>query len=132
MRPRRPSKSGERTRYAGNTFNEYWAVGVEGYVGNGGRDRADLMEIDPTLYELISRLIPEDRYLPVRANVANRTREEMNRLVQTRNPEWWPCDQERERERLAARGRRRRTCWRWPWRRRGGQAALPTCTPASR
>ncbi|HEY9479327.1 MAG TPA: hypothetical protein VIP79_04530, partial [Gemmatimonadaceae bacterium] len=50
--------------YSGNTFNEYWAGGVEWYVGNGGRERAGLKTEDPRLYELISRLIPEDRYLP--------------------------------------------------------------------
>ena len=47
--------------YAGNTFNEYWAGGVEWYVGNGGRDRAGLKAVDPTLYELVSRLIPENK-----------------------------------------------------------------------
>jgi hypothetical protein len=99
----RPSLSTARG-YAGNTFNEYWAVGVEWYVGNGGRDRAALKAEDPRLYELITRLIPEDKFLPVRANVANRTREEMARLVQEQNPEWWQREQQREAERLAARG----------------------------
>jgi hypothetical protein len=33
--------------YAGNTFNEYWATGVEWYIGNGGRDRAALKAADP-------------------------------------------------------------------------------------
>ena len=84
--------------YAGNTFNEYWAVGVEWYVGNGGRDRASLKAEDPTLYELITRLIPENKFLPARANVAARTREEMGRLVQEANPDWW----DREQKRLAA------------------------------
>jgi len=90
--------------YAGNTFNEYWATGVEWYVGNGGRDRAALKAADPTLYELVTRLIPEDKLLPQRANVANRTRDEMARHVQLNNPEWWQREQEREAARLAARG----------------------------
>ncbi len=83
--------------YAGNTFNEYWAGGVEWYVGNGGRDRAGLKAEDSTLYALVSRLIPEDKFLPGRANVANRTRADMERVVSERNPEWW----EREQRRLA-------------------------------
>jgi hypothetical protein len=89
--------------YSGNTFNEYWAGGVEWYVGNGGRDRAGLKAVDPTLYELVSRLIPEDKYLPVRANVANRTPAELAAYVQERNPEWWQREQERQKERAAAR-----------------------------
>ena len=89
--------------YAGNTFNEYWATGVEWYVGNGGRDRKDLLAEDPTLYELVSRLIPPNKYLPVRANVANRTRAEMASYVRDRNPEWWQREQEREQSRAAAR-----------------------------
>src|SRR5439155_9609730 len=60
--------------YAGNTFNEYWAGGVEWYVGNGGRERAGLKTADSTLYDVVSRLIPENKFLPVRANVANRAR----------------------------------------------------------
>lgn len=82
--------------YAGNTFNEYWAGGVEWYIGNGGRDRAGLKVVDPALYELVSRLMPENKYLPVRANVANRTREEMERYVRERNPEWWEREQRRQ------------------------------------
>lgn len=89
--------------YAGNTFNEYWAGGVEWYVGNGGRDRAGLKAEDPTLYGLVSRLIPENRYLPVRANVANRTREELERYVRERNPEWWVREQQRQEAAAAAR-----------------------------
>ena len=89
--------------YAGNTFNEYWATGVEWYVGNGGRDRKDLLAEDPTLYELVSRLIPPNKYLPVRANVANRTRADMASYVRDRNPEWWQREQEREQRRAAAR-----------------------------
>ena len=82
--------------YSGNTFNEYWAGGVEWYMGNGGRDRAGLKAEDPRLYELVSRLMPENRVLPVRANVANRTRDEMERLVRERNPEWWEREQARQ------------------------------------
>jgi hypothetical protein len=84
--------------YAGNTFNEYWATGVEWYVGNGGKERAGLKAEDPQLYELITRLIPEDKYLPVRANVANRTREEMESYVREHSPEWWARDQQRQAE----------------------------------
>ncbi|MBV9879949.1 MAG: hypothetical protein JO180_05600 [Gemmatirosa sp.] len=82
--------------YSGNTFNEYWAGGVEWYVGNGGRDRAGLKAEDPTLYELVSRLIPESKLLPVRANVANRTRDEMEQWVREHNPEWWAREQQRQ------------------------------------
>lgn len=89
--------------YAGNTFNEYWAVGVEWYIGNGGRDRAGLKAEDPTLYELVSRLIPEHKFVPVRANVANRTRDDMERHVRDHNPEWWEREQLREQQRAAAR-----------------------------
>lgn len=89
--------------YAGNTFNEYWASGVEWYVGNGGRERAALKTADPTLYALVARLIPEGRFLPVRANVANRTRQEMAEYVQQRNPEWWQREQERQQAVAAAR-----------------------------
>jgi hypothetical protein len=84
--------------YSGNTFNEYWAGGVEWYVGNGGRDRAGLKVEDSTLYELVSRLIPENKFIPVRANVANRTREEMERYVHDHNPEWWEREQARQAE----------------------------------
>lgn len=84
--------------YAGNTFNEYWAGGVEWYVGNGGRDRAGLKAEDPALYEVVRRLIPENRVLPVRANVANRTRDELERYVRERNPEWWEREQTRQAE----------------------------------
>lgn len=110
--------------YAGNTFNEYWAVGVEWYIGNGGRERAALKEADPRLYELVSRLIPEDRHVPVRANVAKRTREEMAEYVRQRNPEWWQREQDREREREAA----RRAEGRGGAARTGGAGAAP-CTP---
>lgn len=82
--------------YSGNTFNEYWAGGVEWYVGNGGRDRNDLKAVDPTLYELVSRLIPENKFLPARANVANHTREAMDRMVREQNPEWWSREQQRQ------------------------------------
>ena len=89
--------------YSGNTFNEYWAGGVEWYVGNGGRDRKGLQTEDPTLYELITRLIPENRYLPVRANVANRTRADMDAYVREHNPDWWQREQARMQQRAAAR-----------------------------
>jgi hypothetical protein len=82
--------------YSGNTFNEYWAGGVEWYVGNGGRDRAGLKAEDPRLYELVSRLIPENKALPVRANVANRTREDLERYVREHNPEWWAREEARQ------------------------------------
>ena len=88
--------------YAGNTFNEYWAGGVEWYVGNGGRDRAGLKAEDPALYELVSRLIPENKGVPVRANVAKGTREEMERYVRERNPEWWEREQRRQAEAAVA------------------------------
>jgi hypothetical protein len=113
--------------YSGNTFNEYWATGVEWYIGNGGRERADLKAEDPVLYELISRLIPEDRHLPLRANVAAQSRETMEQTVQQRNPEWWQREQQRQAEMRAARGGGAG---------RGGRAggAVPaqTCTPTVR
>ncbi|HZD03488.1 MAG TPA: hypothetical protein VE173_01180, partial [Longimicrobiales bacterium] len=105
--------------YAGNTFNEYWASGVEWYVGNGGRDRAALAEEDPLLYELVSRLIPEGSHLPPRANVAARSREEMNELVRSRNPEWWGRDQARMQARQEGRGGRAG----------GGRSRTPECVP---
>ena len=116
--------------YSGNTFNEYWAGGVEWYVGNGGRERAGLKSEDPTLYELISRLIPENRYLPVRANVANRTRAQMDSLVHARNPEWWVREQRRQAEeakRDSTRGRDARA----GAARRGRRDAPPPCVPQS-
>jgi hypothetical protein len=85
--------------YSGNTFNEYWAGGVEWYVGNGGRDRAGLKAEDPTLYELVSRLIPESKHVPATANVANRTRDQMEQLVREQNPDWWSREQPREAQR---------------------------------
>ena len=114
--------------YAGNTFNEYWAVGVEWYVGNGGRDRTALKATDPTLYQLISRLIPEDKTMPVQANVAKRTRDEMARLVQEWNPQWWQREQKRvaaEQARSAGRGGRGGTAG-------GAAAGPPPCVPTSR
>ena len=115
--------------YSGNTFNEYWAGGVEWYVGNGGRDRAALKAEDPTLYELITRLIPENKYLPARANVAGRTREEMGRLVQQANPDWWGREQKRLAAERAGRGGRAGGGGGGAG---GGGAALPPenrCTP---
>ena len=82
--------------YSGNTFNEYWAGGVEWYVGNGGRDRAGLKATDSTLYELVSRLIPESKRVPVTANVANRTRDQMESYTRDHNPEWWAREQQRQ------------------------------------
>jgi hypothetical protein len=112
--------------YAGNTFNEYWATGVEWYVGNGGRDRSELKAIDPSLYELVSRLIPENKLVPGRANVAARPRAEMDRAVREQNAEWWDREQKRIADstaRMAARGDSGR---------RGGArnpAAAPPCVP---
>jgi hypothetical protein len=114
--------------YSGNTFNEYWAGGVEWYVGNGGRDRAGLKQVDPTLYQLVSRLIPENKMVPVRANVANRTRDDMERYVREHNPEWWAREQQRQAE-MAARAAGRDTT-----RRAGpppGANATPTCVPTA-
>jgi hypothetical protein len=105
--------------YAGNTFNEYWAIGLEWYIGNGGRDRAALEDEDPRLYELIARLIPEHKTLPVLANVAARSRQEMEELVRERNPEWWQREQERRQAVAAARSRTRS----------GGGAAPAPCVP---
>ena len=112
--------------YSGNTFNEYWAGGVEWYVGNGGRDRAGLKQVDPRLYDVVSRLIPENKVVPVRANVANRTRDEMERYVREQNPEWWTREQQRQAEanRLAA---QRDTTRRGP----PAAAAAPTCVPTT-
>jgi hypothetical protein len=112
--------------YSGNTFNEYWAGGVEWYVGNGGRDRAGLKREDPTLYSLVSRLIPENKLVPVRANVADRTREEMDRYVRDRNPEWWQREQQRMADSAARRAARGDSA-----RRVAAQAAAatPPCVP---
>jgi hypothetical protein len=109
--------------YAGNTFNEYWATGVEWYVGNGGRERPGLKEADPTLYELVSRLIPENKMVPVTANVANRTREAMDRYVQDHNPDWWTREQGRQADNAARRTARADTT------RRAPPAAAPPCVP---
>jgi hypothetical protein len=110
--------------YSGNTFNEYWATGVEWYIGNGGRDRADLNAEDPVLYELISRLIPEDRQVPLRANVAAQSRQTMEQTVQQRNPEWWQREQQRQAEARAARGGGADRGGR-----QGGGPPAQTCTP---
>lgn len=108
--------------YAGNTFNEYWATGVEWYVGNGGKDRAELKATDPTLYELVSRLIPENKIVPATANVAHRTREEMDAYVRDHNPEWWARHQRADStaRRPAARGGNAQ---------RAGAQAPPPCVP---
>src|SRR5262245_53166553 len=115
--------------YPGNTFNEYWAGGVEWYIGNGGRERAGLKAEDSTLYEVVRRLIPENKYLPVRANVANQTREEMERRVREQNPTWWEREQQRQADSVRAAAARRDTT------RRGGPpaaAANPPCVPQAR
>jgi hypothetical protein len=112
--------------YSGNTFNEYWAGGVEWYVGNQGRDRAGLKAEDPKLYELVSRLIPESKYLPVRANVANRTRDEMERYVREHNPEWWAREQQRQAAAVATAATRPDSA-----RRAGAPAAEPPCVPTA-
>jgi hypothetical protein len=116
--------------YSGNTFNEYWAGGVEWYVGNGGRDRAGLKDVDPKLYELVRRLIPENKIVPPTANVANRTREAMDRYVRDRNPDWWAREQQRIADSTA-----RRAAARGDSTRRGApqqqQAATPPCVPQS-
>jgi hypothetical protein len=112
--------------YSGNTFNEYWAGGVEWYVGNGGKERAGLKEVDPALYDVVSRLIPENKLVPVRANVANRTRDDMDRYVRERNPEWWAREQQRQADarRMSARGDSTRRAG-------AASAAAPPCVPAS-
>ena len=128
-RPALPTARG----YGGNTFNEYWATGVEAYVGNGGSHRrAELKATDPRLYELITRLIPEDRHLPVRANVANRTRPELAEYVQQRNPEWWQREQQRQQAAAQNRGGGQPGAagGNAPTRAGGGGGAAPqTCTP---
>jgi len=87
-----------------------------------------LKATDPTLYQLISRLIPEDKTMPVQANVAKRTRDEMARLVQEWNPQWWQREQKRvaaEQARSAGRGGRGGTAG-------GAAAGPPPCVPTSR
>ena len=116
--------------YAGNTFNEYWATGVEWYVGNGGRQRAELRSTDSTLYELISRLIPESAHLPVRANVAARTRAQMDSLVETRNPEWWVRERQRQAE-AARQDSTRRLAAGSDASRRSSRTTTPQCVPRS-
>jgi len=116
--------------YAGNTFNEYWATGVEWYVGNGGKDRAGLKAEDPRLYELIARLIPENKYLPARANVADRTRAEMEQLVREHNPEWWAREQQRQAETADSAAARRNGARAGARARASGpRPARPTCVP---
>jgi hypothetical protein len=116
--------------YAGNTFNEYWAGGVEWYIGNGGRDRAALKAEDSTLYELVSRLIPEKKLVPQRANVANRTRDDLERLVRERNPEWWEREQLRQAEAARRTAARADSAQRGNAPRNTPQPCVPT-TPAS-
>jgi hypothetical protein len=114
--------------YAGNTFNEYWASGVEWYIGNGGRDRAALKAEDPRLYELIARLIPESKEVPLQANVAKRTRAEMEAFVREHNPAWWAREQQRERER-AERERVQGDSTQARGRAGTSQAGWPACVP---
>jgi len=111
--------------YSGNTFNEYWAGGVEWYVGNGGKDRAGLKAEDPSLYEVISRLIPESKVIPATANVAHRTREEMEQYVRDHNPEWWT----RETQRQAAADSARRGARGAGGGGGGGASQDPPCVP---
>ena len=89
--------------------------------------RVEFQAEDSTLYELVSRLIPERKLVPQRANVANRTREDLERLVRERNPEWWEREQVRQAEaqRLAAA--------RADSARRGNAAPNPpqTCVPST-
>lgn len=113
--------------YSGNTFNEYWAGGVEWYVGNGGRERKGLKEADPTLYELVSRLIPESKIIPPTANVANRTRDAMDRYVRERNPDWWSREQQRQADSVARRAASRGDSAR----RAPPNVAAPPCVPPS-
>jgi hypothetical protein len=113
--------------YSGNTFNEYWAGGVEWYVGNGGRDRSGLKETDRALYDVVSRLIPENKIVPVTANVANRTRDAMDRYVRDRNPQWWQREQQRQADSLAKRSAARGDATR----RAAPPAAEPPCVPQS-
>ena len=117
--------------YSGNTFNEYWAGGVEWYVGNGGRDRAGLKETDPTLYGLVSRLIPETKIIPPTANVANRTRDAMDRYVRERNPEWWSREQQRQADSAAHRAEMRGAIRGDSTRRAAPSVAAPPCVPQS-
>ena len=114
--------------YGGNTFNEYWATGVEWYVGNGGRNRADLKTEDPRLWELISRLIPPDKELPVRANVARQSSQDMAAYVQARNPDWWQREQEREAAAAAARAQQQQQ----RQQQQSNPQARPTANPANR
>jgi hypothetical protein len=115
--------------YAGNTFNEYWATGVEWYVGNGGRDRSELKAIDPSLYELVSRLIPENKIVPGRANVAARPRAEMDRAVREQNAEWWTREQQRIADSTARMAARRDSAGRGGRGAAANQAATPPCVP---
>ena len=112
--------------YAGNTFNEYWATGVEWYVGNGGRERSGLKDADPTLYELVSRLIPENKMVPLTANVADRTRDAMDRYVQEHNPDWWTREQRRRGDAVVRSARPDTTRRAAP---AGGSGAAPPCVP---
>jgi hypothetical protein len=112
--------------YAGNTFNEYWSTGVEWYAGNGGRERSALKATDPALYEVVSRLIPENKIVPVTANVANRSRDAMDHYVRDRNPEWWQREQQRLSDSASRRAARGDSTRRAPQ-----PVAEPPCVPQS-
>jgi hypothetical protein len=47
--------------YNGNNFNEYWAGGVEYYTHADPRSRETLREVDPDLYDLVSKVMPAHR-----------------------------------------------------------------------
>lgn len=47
--------------YNGNNFNEYWAGGVEYYTHHDPQSREILRQTDPTLAELVSRVMPTHR-----------------------------------------------------------------------
>jgi hypothetical protein len=53
-------KQGLRTAvgYYGNNLNEYWAGGNEAYTYSNGNTREWLLENDPRLYELVSKVMP--------------------------------------------------------------------------
>ena len=72
--------------YAGNTFNEYWATGVEWYVGNGGRERAGLKVEDPTLYDVAAGSSPRTSWC--RAPTSPLAPRAMT-APSASNPEWW-------------------------------------------
>jgi hypothetical protein len=44
--------------YNGNNFNEYWAGGVEYYTHADAKSREKLREVDPTLHDLVAKVMP--------------------------------------------------------------------------